>query len=101
MDKKVAMEEISKTARPPRKKKEPVAKPASEPRLDTEALLVKELLRGMHYQCLLADRRVQYIGGNQIKWHSQETDEYRISEVHDYQLKPLDHKGGATGLEGI
>lgn len=59
-------------------------------RLDTEALLVDELKTGSHYTCILANgRRVQYIGESKIKWYSPDNDEYRIAEVHDYQLKNL------------
>lgn len=66
--------------------------PESKPqRLDTEALLVEELTKGLHYQCLLANgRRVQYVGEAKIKWYSPDLDEYRIAEVHDYQLKKLE-----------
>lgn len=61
-------------------------------RLDTVALPVSELQEGMHYHCILADnRKVQYIGNKCIKWYSQPTDEYKIDEVHDYQLKPLNN----------
>lgn len=82
MDRKVAMEEVKKT----RGNKSQEA----TPRINTEALLVSELVQGMHYRCLLAnDRKVQYIGSKKIKWHSEEADEYRTAEVHDYQLRPL------------
>lgn len=60
-------------------------------KLDTTALLVEELVVGVPYQCTLAgNRKVQYIGNNQIKWYSSLNDEYKIAEVHDYQLIPMD-----------
>lgn len=54
----------------------------------TEALLRKELQVGRYYECLLSRKRVLYVGGNQIKWYSPDTDEYRTDTVSDYQLIP-------------
>lgn len=60
-------------------------------KLDTVALLVVELKQGVPYQCTLAgNRKVQYIGNNQIKWYSSLNDEYKTADVHDYQLIPMD-----------
>lgn len=57
--------------------------------LGTEALLVKQLKKGLYYRCLLSgDRKVQYAGEGAIKWWSEPIDDYKYADVLDYQLAP-------------